>query len=158
MIDSFGMSQSMMENIVIIGIFAVVMGIVLLFLWQYIVAGLALMLCFTVLANHKSPEPPKEKVIEVISESKEVITKTPSVVEISPEDDRKYFMEDCLSLSDYSKKECEEIWINREKDDEFVEEPSKNPVLLDVTNVEYKKRRAAALKKRGAIVLHATYH
>lgn len=158
MFESFGFSQSMMESIVIIGILVVVVGIVFIVLWKYIVAGIALMFCFAVLANHKTPEPPKEKVVEVITEMKEVIPETPPVIQVKPEDDKKYFMEDCMSLTDYSKSECEKIWSKREDEDEFVEEPSKNPVLLDVSNVEYKMRRAEALKKRGAIVLHATYH
>jgi hypothetical protein len=62
-----------------------------------------------------------------------------------PEDDRKYFVEDCLSYTDYNKKQCEAIWDKRETADQK---------LLDVDNVAYKKRRAEALKKPGAFVTH----
>lgn len=64
-----------------------------------------------------------------------------------PEDDRKYFVEDCLSYTDYNKKQCEAIWEKREAVDQK---------LLDVDNVAYKKRRAEALKKPGAFVTHYT--
>jgi len=64
-----------------------------------------------------------------------------------PEDDRKYFVEDCLSYTDYNKKQCEAIWDKRETADQK---------LLDVDNVAYKKRRAEALKKPGAFVTHYT--
>jgi hypothetical protein len=64
-----------------------------------------------------------------------------------PEDDRKYFVEDCLSYTDYNKKQCEAIWDKREAGDQK---------LLDVDNVAYKKRRAEALKKPGAFVTHYT--
>jgi hypothetical protein len=77
----------------------------------------------------KPVKPPKE----------ELLTK--------PEDDRKYFVEDCLSYTDYNKKQCEAIWDKRETADQK---------LLDVDNVAYKKRRAEALKKPGAFVTHYT--
>ena len=64
-----------------------------------------------------------------------------------PEDDRKYFIEDCLSYSDYNKKQCESIWDKRESGEQK---------LLDVDNVAYKKRRAEALKKPGTFVTHYT--
>lgn len=64
-----------------------------------------------------------------------------------PEDDRKYFVEDCLLYTDYNKKQCEAIWDKRETADQK---------LLDVDNVAYKKRRAEALKKPGAFVTHYT--
>ena len=64
-----------------------------------------------------------------------------------PEDDRKYFVEDCLSYTDYNKKQCESIWDKRESGEQK---------LLDVDNVAYKKRRAEALKKPGTFVTHYT--
>jgi hypothetical protein len=87
----------------------------------------------------KPLEPKTVKPTEVKPPKEELLTK--------PEDDRKYFVEDCLSYTDYNKKQCEAIWDKREAGDQK---------LLDVDNVAYKKRRAEALKKPGAFVTHYT--
>ena len=88
----------------------------------------------------KPNTPTEVKPVEIKPQPKEeLLTK--------PEDDRKYFVEDCLSYTDYNKKQCEAIWDKREAGDQK---------LLDVDNVAYKKRRAEALKKPGAFVTHYT--
>jgi hypothetical protein len=56
-------------------------------------------------------------------------------------------MEDCLRLTDYTEEKCAKIWNKIE---------SEEVNLLDVENVEYKKRRSEALKKPGAIVAQFT--
>ena len=70
-------------------------------------------------------------------------------------DDKSMFIEDCLQYTDYSKKHCETIWSSRET---IIEQDGKDADLLDVSNKEYKKRRAEALKKKNAVVMRATYH
>ena len=62
-------------------------------------------------------------------------------------EEKPLFMEDCLKLTDYTEEKCAKIWDKIKSPD--VE-------LLDVENVEYKKRRAEALKKPGAIVAQFT--
>jgi hypothetical protein len=64
-----------------------------------------------------------------------------------PENDGKYFIEDCLQFTDYTKAQCEAIWNKREAEE---------VKLLDVDNVKYKQRRAEALKKPNAVVAHYT--
>jgi len=106
-----------------------------------------------------------EKPVEVIVEKQVIVEKPVKPLETNPkgplsqwpwpkedlmskpEDDRKYFIEDCLLYTDYNKKQCEAIWDKRETADQK---------LLDVDNVAYKKRRAEALKKPGAFVTHYT--
>jgi hypothetical protein len=103
-----------------------------------------------------------EKPVEVIVEKQVIVEKIVEPVKplevkpvkppkeellTKPEDDRKYFVEDCLSYTDYNKKQCEAIWDKRE---------TAGQKLLDVDNVAYKKRRAEALKKPGAFVTHYT--
>jgi hypothetical protein len=92
---------------------------------------------------------PLEVKPDAATEVKPVETKPQPKEELltKPEDDRKYFVEDCLSYTDYNKKQCEAIWDKREAGDQK---------LLDVENVAYKKRRAEALKKPGAFVTHYT--
>jgi hypothetical protein len=112
-----------------------------------------------VLANHK-PTEPKEEIISVAKVIQEevkppVVDPTKPVEPVTAKDDKSMFIEDCLEYTDYSKKHCEKIWDNREL---VTEQDAKDAELLDVSNKEYKKRRAAALKKKNAVVLHATYH
>jgi hypothetical protein len=62
-------------------------------------------------------------------------------------EEKPLFMEDCLRLTDYTEEKCAKIWDKNQNADIN---------LLDVENVEYKKRRSEALKKPGAIVAQFT--
>ena len=147
MTKMFGVSQSMLETIVLCGIAVAVLGVVLVLFWKFILAGVGVLFCFVVLANHKPAEEPKEEVITASVQT----TPLPPVVEKTEKD---MFLEDCLEYTDYSKKRCEFIWNNRGIEDD-VDENSKVK-LLDVENKEYKRLRALALKKKNAVVIHAT--
>lgn len=158
MIDAVGISQHTLEMMVVGAIGIAILGVVFVLYWKQIAIGCLALFTLAVMANHV----PKEKVkpVEVINEVEVQKIEPPKVEtpkvedpvvtkeEVKPDTDQKYFMEDCLAFTDYSKKQCEAIWQNRE-----VEEQS----LLDVQNVEYKKRRAAALKKPGAFVAHYVF-
>ena len=147
MTKMFGVSQGMLETIVLCGIAVAVLGVVLVLFWKFILAGVGVLFCFVVLANHKPAEEPKEEVITASVQS----TPLPPVIEKTEKD---MFLEDCLEYTDYSKKRCEFIWNNRGIEDD-VDENSKVK-LLDVENKEYKRLRALALKKKNAVVIHAT--
>jgi hypothetical protein len=155
-----GMTQGNLEFLVLCVLVVAVLGTVLVFFWRYILAGIGALFCVVVLANHK-PSEPKEEIISVAKAIQEEV-KPPVVEPVKPvepvataKDDKSMFIEDCLEHTDYSKKHCENIWNNREL---VTEQDGKDAELLDVSNKEYKKRRAAALKKKNAVVLHATYH
>lgn len=139
----FGLSQDILETIVLCMIGAAVLGVVLVLYWKFIIAGAAAVFCIVVLANHKVPDATEayKKVVPIITEES---------------DDRLAFIEDCLALTDYTKKQCVNLWENRE-DDEVAKSDESELQLLDVSNVEYKEKRAEALKKPNAVVGHVVY-
>jgi hypothetical protein len=145
-----GISQSTMETLVLSIIAILVLGVILVLYWPFIIAGSAALFCVVVLANHKVPDAPKPRPVDVIQTAPPVVDAVPKPVEQEPFDEAKAFMEDCLSQTDYTKKQCEKIWSGREDEDESTLK------LLDVNNREYKKRRAEALKKPHAVIGHMT--
>jgi hypothetical protein len=151
LVRMLGLSQSSLEFLVLAVIGIAILGTALVLFWRYVLAGIGLMFCFVVLANHK-PSVPIEEIISVTKPAEVVAPVKP----VEPEkDDLAMFIEDCMKYTDYSKKHCEMIWNSREQ---VIEQDAENADLLNVENVEYRKRRAAALKKKNAVVLHATYH
>jgi hypothetical protein len=156
----YSLGLTNLEALVLAGIGIAIFGVVFVIFWKYIIAGALVLFCVVVLANHKFADPVKE--VETVAK-KEVIVET--IIEKSkedsfmtePKDDKKFFMEDCLNLTDYTKKQCENIWFGRENNNIIIEGDSQNSKLLNVDNVEYKNRRAEVLKKSNSILLHATY-
>lgn len=149
LIKMLGLSQTSLEVLVIALVGIAVLGTALVFFWRYVLAGVGVMFCFVVLANHKPAEQPKEEIISVSKAAEPVAPVEPV------KDDVTMFTEDCMKYTDYSKKHCEMIWNSREQ---VIEQDADEAELLDVKNKEYKRRRAEALKKKNAVVLHATYH
>lgn len=138
--ESLGVSQQMLEYIVIFGILAVVIGTVFVLFWKQIVIGIMVVLCIAVMANHKPPEapvPPKQAInpVETTPEIKqEQKAETPEEL-----DDKTYFMEDCLSMTDYSEKKCEDIWHKRERP-EVAQDPVIEDAIHKYTRHNLKKR------------------
>jgi hypothetical protein len=99
----------------------------------------------------------------------------PEVKEEVMTEDQTAFMEDCTGLADYPKDKCAKLWQERVIEEKALEKmqplsvpekitennvdfkPVSHVELLNVDNVEYKARRAEALKKPNAVVLQATY-
>jgi hypothetical protein len=106
LLDFINSNQSILETLIIVGLITAVVGVVLVMFWQYIIFGLLGLFCVVVLANHKSPEKPKEEIVPL-----------PGVYQKYEHPDRKHFIEDCLDLTEYSEKHCSDIWENRENDD-----------------------------------------
>jgi hypothetical protein len=79
-------------------------------------------------------------------------------------DEHEAYIEDCMEVAKYSKTKCENLWTHREDEEPKVAKKPLDTVdeselqLLDVSNKEYKARRAAALKKPGAVIGHVTFH
>jgi len=107
LLDFINSNQSLLETLIIVGLITAVVGVVLVMFWQYIIFGLLGLFCVVVLANHKSPEKPKEEIVPLSG-----------VHQKYEHPDRKHFMEDCLDLTEYSEKNCSNIWENRQNDDE----------------------------------------
>ena len=53
-VNGLGLSQNVLEALVIFGIFVAVIGVILVLYWKYIVMGLLALGCGAVMANHKS--------------------------------------------------------------------------------------------------------
>jgi hypothetical protein len=153
-VNDSGISQHTMEMIVLGGIGIFVLGLVFFLWWKQIMIGSLALVAVVVLANHKvTPKPIKveqeqiiiEKPVGGLTEGVEEPIQNKEEVMTKPKDDKNLFIEDCLQFTDYTKAECEGIWSKREQ-----------PALLDVDNVEYKQRRAEAIKKPGAVVMQYT--
>ena len=151
-----GISQSSLNVVAlsIVGVF--ILGAVIFLYWKYIAVGALALFAVVVLANQSydklEPKVAESKVVPQVIE--QFIIEPPKVVatpknELITEDseEKPLFMEDCLKLTDYTEEKCAKIWDKIKSPD--VE-------LLDVENVDYKKRRAEALKKPGAIVAQFT--
>jgi len=168
-VNDSGLSQHTLEMVVLGGIGVFVLGLVFYLWWKQIMIGSLALVALVVLANHRPTKPavPKVEQEQIIIE-KVVVPENPVHIDLNenkvqegvdtqpknkeelmtkPEDDSKFFMEDCLQLTDYTKAECEAIWNKRENSE---------VKLLDVENVKYKQRRAEALKKPNAVVAHYT--
>ena len=152
LIKMMGLSQANLEVLILCGIAVAILGLVLVLYWKYILAGVGVLFCVIVMANHK-PIEPKEEIIAVakiatpdtiISEPVTPIKPVDPVVVPKPvepvvtaKDEKAMFIEDCLEYTDYSKKHCEKVWNNREI---ITEQDAKDADLLDVSNKEYKKQ------------------
>jgi hypothetical protein len=137
-----GLDQGLSEALIVLGVITIVIGFLIILFWQYIVAGAVVFAVLTVFSHHIEP------------------TKVEDVAEKTELSDKATFLDACKSLSDKSDT-CEEMWKDREdivlKGAEEVVEVAKTIKLLDVDNAEYKSRRAAALKKPGAVVIQTTF-
>jgi hypothetical protein len=147
-VSATGISQSTMETLVLSIIAILVMGVILVLYWPFIIAGSAALFCVVVLANHKVPDAPDLVKVETVVPKVEA-----KPIQQEPFDETAAFMEDCLSLTDYSKKQCEKLWSGREEE---VDDPA-SLKLLDVSNRDYKKRRAETLTKPNAVIGHMTF-
>ena len=147
-----GISQSSL-NVVALGIVGVfILGAIIFLYWKYIAVGALALFTVVVLANQSYDKIVANKVEPQVIE--QFIIEPPKVVatpknELITEDseEKPLFMEDCLRLTDYTEEKCAKIWNK-------IQSPDVD--LLDVEIVEYKKRRAEALKKPGAIVAQFT--
>lgn len=146
-----GISQSSLNVVAlsIVGVF--ILGAVIFLYWKYIAVGALALFAVVVLANQSYDKLEPKVVPQVIEQ---FIIEPPKVVatpknELITEDseEKPLFMEDCLKLTDYTEEKCAKIW-------DKIQSPDVD--LLNVENVEYKKRRAEALKKPGAIVAQFT--
>lgn len=101
MIASIGMPLAHLQAIVIIGILVLVVGYILVAFWQQIVIGIAAIGCIIILCASDGTE----------------TTKAP-VQKISP--DKKMFLQDCVNMTEYTLKQCDNIWEDRSGDEEIV--------------------------------------
>jgi len=136
-------NQSVLESVVIFGVLGLVFGTILVLFWQYVVAGLALVFCVVVLANHKTPQVESKQEIQQVMIPKVVPDNTPvkpeqsltpleqivpsnvlpvpKVYEVKPEvkefDEHQAYLQDCMRLTGFEFETCEQMWTNRSGDE-----------------------------------------
>ena len=115
--------------------------------WRYIVIGAGILFVVFVfgykpsVAKVQSPAQPVEVVKPADTEV--IVPNAPEVKEVGPTDSQvqlwhKQFMEDCLSVTNNTKSECENIWSERIEDE-------KHPEKMAVNWKKYKQFRARYL-------------
>lgn len=139
-LSSVGITHSMM----ILGVLFVAVAVVVGMYWHIILPG-AMLLGVAVLFVSPDASQPVAKVETPVSVEKVVTEKD-------------QYMEDCVEVAEYTKKQCEKLWSNRQAEEEELAIDESELKLLDVSNKEYKARRAIALKKPGAVIGRVTYH
>lgn len=141
--DIMNFNQSVLECVVIGGVLALVFGTILVMFWKYVVAGLALVFCVVVLANHKTPQPtevqpvvqpivqqvlpapvpeiaPVNPVQSLAPKEQILVPSAPPVVEVKPEpkvlDEHQAYLIDCMRITSYEYETCDQMWTNRENE------------------------------------------
>ena len=136
--EQFGVSQVMLQGVIIVVGVAIFLGL----FWRYVAIGAGMLLVLVVFAykpsvakvqNVTSPEVVKPADVEV------AVPNAPEVKEVTPTDKQvdtwhKQFMEDCLSVTNNTKSECENIWSERIEDE-------KHPEKMAVNWKKYKQFR-----------------
>jgi hypothetical protein len=107
-IGGLGISQNILELMVLVGIVVAVLGVVMVLFWKQIVVGSLAVFCVAVFANHK-PTVTESTTVQKIEKREEVISET--------KDDKTRFMEDCINLADYNRTHCDDIWSDRVKEE-----------------------------------------
>ena len=140
--EQFGISQVMLQGVIIVVGVAIFLGL----FWRYVAIGAGMLLVLVVFAykpsvakvqNVTSPEVVKPADGEVVK------PEAPEVKEIAPTDKQtaewhRQFMEDCLTVSENTKAQCETIWEERIEDE-------KHPEKMAVNWKKYKHFRARYL-------------
>jgi hypothetical protein len=132
-INGLGFSQRTLETMILVMFFVFILGTILMLYWKYIMFGALAFSCFFVLANHKSPEPVVEKKPEVVIDKKEEVinqVKPDEEVMSEPKDARNMFMEDCINLADYTRTQCENLWLDRVQEERAILENTKQRVKI----------------------------
>jgi hypothetical protein len=110
--EQFGITQQILEGVIIFGVAAILVAIY----WRLLAIGAAILFCAFVFAHHRPADKPQEVVTPTAVENK------PEVVTQSQQDLwHKQFMEDCLSVSQNDKNQCEIIWQERVYDEQHPE-------------------------------------
>ena len=145
------------HNILILIVLALVTAGVIGLFWHFILPG-AIIIGVAALF-YVAPDTPKPT--EAAKDTQEEVSF----------DEYAAYMKDCMDVADYNRNQCEDLWNGRQIEErelgKLPEEkhaevavdfqPASKVKLIEVDNVEYKARRAEALKKPNAVVMQATY-
>jgi hypothetical protein len=123
----YGLTQSILQILIIVGVILVVIGM----FWHYILAGSLVLFAFVVFFY----ETPKIQTADTVAVIKQIKPDTP----IETEKQRWYrqFMEDCITIAENPKETCDNIWNDRMMDESHLEV---NPDA-ELSNASYKMKR-----------------
>lgn len=158
-LDVLGITQLMAENYLTYGLMLIGVGFILILCWQYVVAGMFVMSVLTVLSHHQKDEPivVKPNVVQEIIVEKEVVKEKEYIDSCTELTHNKNM---CVDNYQHAKDNGHELELIPVESRTISKDKAVSNVstvnLLDVDNEEYKVRRAAALTKPNAVVLHDT--
>ena len=132
--EQFGITQTMLQIAVVVVIAAVLIGLY----WRILASGAGALFAIFVFAYN-----PSVAKVQTVTPVEVTVPNTPEVKEVEPTDKQtaewhRQFMEDCLTVSENTKSQCETIWGERIEDE-------KHPEKMAVNWKKYQKFRARYL-------------
>ena len=131
--EQFGITQTMLQGIIVLVLIAIFLGIY----WRFVAIGAGVLFVIFVFAYK-----PSAAKVAPVAPVEVTVPNTPEVKE-EPTDKQtaewhRQFMEDCLTVSENTKAQCETIWEERIEDE-------KHPEKMAVNWKKYKHFRARYL-------------
>ena len=132
--EQYGITQTMLQIAVVAIIAAILIGLY----WRILAIGAGALFVVFVFAYN-----PSVAKVQSIAPTEVTVPNTPEVKEVEPTDKQtaewhRQFMEDCQSVTNNTKSECETIWGERIEDE-------KHPEKMAVNWKKYKQFRARYL-------------
>ena len=99
MFEQFGIHQGTAEVLIIVCMAVAACGVILMMFWKYIAAGLVAVFCLYTFAQRIPEQPAKEVAKAVAPIETAVVEDTKKILADAKEEERKFFMRDCIYLS-----------------------------------------------------------
>jgi len=154
-LQQFGLDQTKVEYLIMMGVIAFVVGMFLYMFWTYIVLALGAFAILVVMSHHGPDH------IDVAIPDRLPELKIPNIPIDPKQVEREEIMEDCESLT-HDHEICRDHVAQRSEAGTIVEEvkqdefkPAAEVKPLDVDNPAYNMLRATAMQLPGAVVLHS---
>ena len=120
MLEQFGIHQGTAEVLIIVCMAVAACGVILMMFWKYIAAGLVAVFCLYTFAQRIPEQPAKEVAKAVAPIETAVVEDTKKILADAKEEERKFFMRDCMKIADYTEDQCKEHWEDRQTEEFMV--------------------------------------
>ena len=128
--ESFGITQTMLQGLILLVVATIFLGLY----WRLIAAGAGILFVVFVFAYK-----PSVAKVNNVAPVEVTVPSTPEIKELTQEQKwHNEFMEDCLTVSENTKDQCETIWSERIEDE-------KHPEKMAVNWKKYKQYKARYL-------------
>lgn len=101
----FGISTSALETLIILAIGSAIVGVLLVNYWRILLTGALGISFVTVLASHNS---------DSIFDPKAAVTEVQNALQT----EKQIFWSDCMSIVGNTKSYCQEVWADRQPDED----------------------------------------